>query len=261
MQRVRSKYYKTPEGRLHYVVKPGKGTPIVAIHGVGSNHTVWRLPLQGIKNPLILIDMHGHGRSTPAWTQVNSVVSDIMCILSHEHVKRPILIGNSLGSSVALRLALKVKPRKLILTSPFFGDVIRGSIPIRTLCGVLSKLILQFKNHQFVDYSKHAKRPSLLYPFLDLKGTALRTWLRGASSCLSVKLSELPPAIPTLVVFGARDPFVLHYTLEQQLKKSQGAAVGMDCDHLLLYHRPASVGEIVREFIQTKHHLTFSSDQ
>lgn len=251
-RKSQSIYHKTSRGDIHYIKESGKGIPIIAIHGVGSNHTVWKEPLKGFANPKILIDLHGHGKSTKQFMRLDAIVDDIIKLLAKERIKCPIIIGNSLGSSIAVRLSGKIKPSKLILIGPFFRDVIRYIGYVRPLFHLLGKLQLRTPIIRFVDYSKTHAPTSWLYPFIDLQGTTLRTWMAGSAVAMGVRLAELSKEVPTLIIFGTKDRFLSMGYLYHHLRQLNASAIGIDCDHLVLYNNPKETSSVIRQFLKTK---------
>ncbi len=245
----KSCYHKTTAGVIHYIRRKGYGVTIVAIHGVGSNHTVWKKALSGFKNPLVMVDLHGHGKTTNPWTSMNIIVRDIRDVLAKEKIRRPILIGNSLGSSIAVMLSKHVKIEKLILIGPFFYDVIHKVKYIRPMLSALSKVSVQNPLRKFVDYSKEKARNSMLYPFIDLQGTSFSTWMAGAAATMEVRLADVSKKTPTLVIFGTKDRYLAQGFLEHQLKDINASAIGIDCDHLVLYHKPKEISNILKSFL------------
>jgi pimeloyl-ACP methyl ester carboxylesterase len=99
------------------------GLPILALHGVlvgTSNwiHQMLRLP----QFHWIVPAIRGHGESSPAGEcpSIERAALDALAVLDAEGVDRAVVIGNSLGGTVALALAL-LRPervRALLLAEP-----------------------------------------------------------------------------------------------------------------------------------------------
>jgi pimeloyl-ACP methyl ester carboxylesterase len=108
--------------RIAYDVN-GDGPPILTLHGVlvgTSNwiHQMLRLP----RFHWIAPALRGHGRSSPAGNQpsIEQAAFDAVAVLDAEGVDRAVAVGNSLGATVGLALAL-LRPRwvqALILVEP-----------------------------------------------------------------------------------------------------------------------------------------------
>jgi len=104
-----------------YARREGTGPPIVLLHGVGGNHTVWNQVVPGLSPHFTLIvpDLRGHGR-TPA-PEVSrftfaELEGDVLRLLDHDQCPSVHLVGLSGGSLLALRLALDKPERVRSLT-------------------------------------------------------------------------------------------------------------------------------------------------
>ncbi len=106
---------------LAYTQK-GSGDPIVLLHGLGSDrHTFdYIIPYLARRYSVYAPDLKGFGES-PKPTDDNYSIYDHYLVIKHflmrHHIQHPIVVGHSLGGSVALLLALdqQVGVKKLIL--------------------------------------------------------------------------------------------------------------------------------------------------
>ncbi len=108
--------------RIAYEVN-GDGPPVLALHGVlvgTSNwiHQMLRLP----RFRWIAPALRGHGESSPAGEHptIEQAAFDAVTVLDTEGIDRAVVVGNSLGATVGLALAL-LRPRRvraLILVEP-----------------------------------------------------------------------------------------------------------------------------------------------
>lgn len=96
--------------RLHVTDHGGDGRPVVLLHG-GSAHSRWWdfvVPHLGSVHAYAL-DLRGHGDSgeaTAAQYSIADYASDVGALIAHFALERPVLVGHSLGSFVALRHAV-----------------------------------------------------------------------------------------------------------------------------------------------------------
>ncbi len=119
--------------RIAYEVRSDHpdGVPILALHGVlvgTSNwiHQMLRLPTFHWIAPAI----RGHGDSSPAGDSptIERAALDALAVLDAEGVERAVVIGNSLGATVALALAL-LRPERvigLLLAEPSIPQLLPG---------------------------------------------------------------------------------------------------------------------------------------
>jgi 3-oxoadipate enol-lactonase len=104
-----------------YARREGSGPPIVLLHGVGGNHTVWNqvIPLLARECSVIAPDLRGHGRtSAPEGSHFTyaELEGDVLRLMDHDHIPSAHLAGLSGGSLLALRLALDQRDRARSLT-------------------------------------------------------------------------------------------------------------------------------------------------
>lgn len=87
----------------------GKGTPtIVLIHSIGGDRSDWDpvAPALAKRHRLLLVDLPGHGRSSPPDTEtVASAARALEQVLARNKVTRALLVGHSYGALVALEIA------------------------------------------------------------------------------------------------------------------------------------------------------------
>ena len=92
--------------RIHYIERPGNGTPVVLIHGLPGTADDWNevTPLLA-GHRTIAIDRPGFGYSSGGYVKFNRQVEVIDALLQRLHVARPIIVGHSYGGTTALAFA------------------------------------------------------------------------------------------------------------------------------------------------------------
>lgn len=93
----------------------GQGDPVVLIHGVGLDHTMWDATAAVLSagHRVIRYDMLGHGQSeNPAGERrLDDFVDQLARLLDELELPRASLVGFSMGGLVALRFALRFPER------------------------------------------------------------------------------------------------------------------------------------------------------
>jgi pimeloyl-ACP methyl ester carboxylesterase len=112
---------------ISYVeLNPKAEQTVVFVHGLGSNLKFWRYQIDAFAKAgyrVIAADMLGYGKSSkPAGFSYSmpDMAEVLHALLLAREVKKPILVGHSMGGQVAMSLAI-ARPefaKKLVLTSP-----------------------------------------------------------------------------------------------------------------------------------------------
>ena len=89
--------------------------PLVFIHGAGGTHLHWPHQVRRIPNQRILaLDLPGHGKSAGIGSQsISDYASQIVEFLDASRLNAAVFIGHSMGSAIALTLALDFPKRVL----------------------------------------------------------------------------------------------------------------------------------------------------
>jgi len=116
----RSDMISLNDGQLHYE-EAGSGQPVVLLHAGIADSRMWdaQFDVFAAHYRVVRYDMRGFGRSTTP-TMPYAHVSDLVALLDHLGIERPILIGASQGGRVALEFALLHPERTaaLVLSAP-----------------------------------------------------------------------------------------------------------------------------------------------
>ena len=113
-------------------LQSGAGDPVLFVHGFGSELSAWRPLLAhiGVANPILAIDLPGHGGAANASADsFDDLVTIVRAALAAEKLDRLHLVGHSLGAAVATAIAGggDLDVRSLTLISPAgLGPKING---------------------------------------------------------------------------------------------------------------------------------------
>lgn len=130
---------------LYYAERgDSSGPPVVLLHGLTmSSRTMERLADSLDDHRVLLLDLHGHGKSTtlrePERYEIREFADDVVALLDHLEIDRAVIGGLSLGANVAYEVALRhpERVRALVLEMPVFA---RG-VPVgRAFFSALSAL-------------------------------------------------------------------------------------------------------------------------
>ncbi|WP_137285174.1 alpha/beta fold hydrolase [Halorussus salinisoli] len=89
--------------------RSGEGSPLLAVHGSGGTHDVWKGQLGRLasERPVVALDLSGHGESEdfdadPGWETLSAYADDVLAVA--DETDAGVLVGHSLGGAVALQL-------------------------------------------------------------------------------------------------------------------------------------------------------------
>jgi pimeloyl-ACP methyl ester carboxylesterase len=216
MNNIEGKTIKVDGLDAHYYTA-GSGEPLVVIHGGGGDARTWWKNIAELSERYTVYapDLPGYGGSQPLDGDVYiPELSDFLgSFASNLGLEKFYLVGHSMGGGVALNYTLRSphKIKKLVLVSSLcLGREIAFwvrlmSIPafIRSL-GVLTVTVLKGIKWLF-ERLNPAEYIMPLSPASVTIGGNITTF-RQQSMVLENRLAEV--AVPTLLVWGAKDPIV-----------------------------------------------------
>ena len=104
--------------KTFYQINIKKDPPIIFVHGVGLNHSIWEPQIDAFDNTVIAYDILGHGKTPLVKKDITfEDFSDQLTNLVDElNIKRFHLVGFSIGSLIARNFACKFNHRLESLT-------------------------------------------------------------------------------------------------------------------------------------------------
>lgn len=90
----------------------GEGAPVVLLHGLGLTGAIWNRVRDGFGPgyQLVLVDLRGAGRTRELQREELTLqrwADDLGALLAELGIHRPVLVGHSLGASIAVKYALE----------------------------------------------------------------------------------------------------------------------------------------------------------
>ena len=101
-----------------YLLNQKIDTPIVFIHGVGLNHTIWKPQIDAFNNTVIVYDILGHGKTPLNKDNISfdDFSNQLINLIDELKIKKIHLVGFSIGSLIARNFASKFNERLESLT-------------------------------------------------------------------------------------------------------------------------------------------------
>jgi 3-oxoadipate enol-lactonase len=114
--------YAEVNGTCLYYETAGSGTPVVLIHGSGSDLRLWDAQVETSAEQYLVLryDLRGHGKSAVPGNEPYAHAADLDALLGHLNLPQAHVIGLSLGGEIALNFALAYpeKTMNLVLAGP-----------------------------------------------------------------------------------------------------------------------------------------------
>jgi pimeloyl-ACP methyl ester carboxylesterase len=237
---------------------------VVFLHGAEHDHSVWILQSRYLAHHgfgVLALDLPGHGRSAgPALDSVEAIATAVAQCLDAAGVEKPVLVGHSMGSLIALELAGKQPERvaKLVLVGSAF--------PMRVSKELLDATRDDEPQAQDMvniwSHSTYAAKPSNPGPGFWIVGANLRLMQRIRPGVMHVDFRACDAyaagleraaqvRCPTLMILGGRDAM----TPARAARALQGAIAGQktvllpSAGHALMAEQPDGVLDALRAFL------------
>ena len=102
--------------KIQLAIWEGKGKQILCVHGITANSRFWDCLASAlsIHHKMIAMDLRGRGLSDkpPTGYSIENHCKDILAVMTDQGLKRPVLMGHSLGAFISLVFAAQ-NPEKI----------------------------------------------------------------------------------------------------------------------------------------------------
>ncbi len=269
---------------LHYAAAGEPDAPLaVLLHGFPELWYGWRelLPRLGASRLAVAPDQRGYGESDrPAAVgayRLENLVGDVLGLADHLGKERFAVVGHDWGGVVAWALAM-ARPdrveRLVVVNAPhpaIFARERRENPDQRAASGYIDLLVSPMGEAALAsdDFTRmfDGLRTEAGETWLDAADraayreawsrpgalTGMLNWYRAAelSSSGAGKAPAAPVEVPTLVVWGERDRYLLPGNLDGLDERVEDLEVVRipDAGHWVVHERPERVGELVETFL------------
>jgi len=249
---------------LNYL-KSGRGDPVVLIHGMGSDHTVWEglVPLLRKDYKTIAVDLRGHGHSskTPGPYTIELFAEDISLFLKSLNIEQAHFMGHSMGGLVLQELAVKNPERFKSLT--LISSFTYIDPPLKDVLINLKNIITEEGYKSFFDACLNlANTPEFIKENRELFSKirdentiicSISSIIDTINACLDVNLADSIKNIrtPTLVIAGDEDVFTPIYhgmKIRESIPNSKMEIIEGG-GHNLLVEKPVETYSVIKRFL------------
>lgn len=250
----------TTAGPIGFEERGGGGTPILFLHGVGSDKSVWRPQMEhfGSERRAIAFDYPGYGDSGPAKAGAtrDDFAGAILSAMDALEVERAHVCGLSLGGVIAIAMHAAAPGRcaSLILADTFavhpdgrgiYDRSVAGSADMRAFAEARADFLL-------AQPADSAVRGEVVATMSRIDSAAYvigaeAVWLADQRE----RVREI--SVPTLVLCGEDDkptPPALSRELHSLIANARLEWIA-DAGHLTNLERPAVFNRLVGDFIET----------
>jgi pimeloyl-ACP methyl ester carboxylesterase len=246
----------------------GAGAPLVLLHALGSSRHVWEPVIAALSDhfDVIAVDLPGFGGSPPLPGTVTptpaALAAAIADALDTTGVRRPHVVGNSLGGWIALELAALRPLASLTLLSPaglwprdtpvYCRISLRATRWLTThLPGLLNRIV-NYRFGRILVLGQSHGRPARMSP------AQARAAIEAMGSCVGFDATlaatihrrytpRAPLDIPVAVAFGSRDRILprRQWRRTDMLPRDSIVAELPRCGHFPMADDPAAVTRLV----------------
>jgi 3-oxoadipate enol-lactonase len=269
--RIAVKTLDVSGGKIAYE-EGGRGRPVVLLHEGIADRRVWNreFPLIARDHRVVRYDLRGYGGSTPATAEF-SPVRDLVALLDHLHLARPLIVGPSMGGKIALDLTLAFpeKVGALLLIAPGYSgmdyDHVPGGKATFELDERLSKAAVDAwaagNLEEATENLRQLWAASLTGDALDLFRTMVRDNAKEVfeersgrfetrdGEPAAARLNEI--RVPTLILVGDHDNPAMPHCANFLARGISGSQVQLipGADHLVNLSRPDAFDAALREIL------------
>ena len=240
----------------------GQGPPVLMLHGWTCDGADWSWLASdlAVDHRVVVVDLRGHGRSTrtvdPYGAQV--LANDMVRVLQHLSIERVVVVGHSMGTTVASALAVEYPDTvsALVLIDPKYGipderaEPLTSAMmqdPLETARDIFSRFYVA--ESPLWQRFWHERRLQGMPPS-DLARTFLAMWGPDSLGRRSVAQSYLERRkCPVLVVYSGLSAEAAEW--EQSLAHGpyDQVVVWTGAGHFLHQERPAEFARLIRDWL------------
>lgn len=257
-------------GRRIYYERQGAGPALLFLHGAGSNAATWwqQLPAFAPAYTCLTMDIRCFGRSVAPTAEFSlpMFTADVLAVLDAERIDRAVLVGQSLGGMIGLRVALRHPDRVAGFVACDTSLAIDHPTLVESIERRLGTVPAVSVEQRSLGAWFLANHPALAALYAQINhfnpsahSIAAEEW-RAAMLSLNEPAQLTPTAdlsnlsCPTLFIVGAEDPIVpatLMHELSALVAGSEVAVVDQAA-HSAYFEKPAEFNHRVLDFIRRR---------
>jgi len=244
---------------LHYTVHPAEGSqdrpPLLLIHGAGGNHLTWHPYIRRMSGSTVYaLDLPGHGQSQGAGRlSIEDYARDVLYFMDALQIGKAVIAGLSMGSAIALTLALLHSGRLAGMALLGGGAKMRVAKSILETAGndaTFASAVETINSNCFGAYASQDLVQLSRQAMLKMNPPAL---LGDFQACdqfdVTSQLCDIH--LPTLIICGAEDvmtPPKFSRFLKEQISNAR-LHILEQSGHMVTLEQPEKVVELLKQFM------------
>lgn len=240
----------------YHVYQQGEKPPVVLIHGAGGSHLSWPSEIRRMPGfRIFALDLPGHGKSPGGGQQtILGYTQAIVKWLEAVGLYKAVFIGHSMGSAIALMLALEYPERVSALA--LLGSAARLQVNPILLEEASSPATLSNAVDRIIAWSFSPSAPVNLTRLVAKRMAETRPSVLYSDflACDAFDITHRIPRIsqPTLIICGEHDrmtPLRQSQFLANSLPKARLEVIP-EAGHMVMLEKPSEVASVLRRFLE-----------
>ncbi len=242
---------------------------LIFLHGLGGDLADWsdeKKYFSKLGYKVIVLDMKGHGLSERKENfesyKFDCFVEDIVSLIKHEKLKKPVLIGHCFGGMVTMILAGKYPEiaEALVLIdtgykSPKLSRLVANNYPLRKLFLMIMKIAPAFYFKGHADNKRFLESEDYDWQriFSDVSHVSLKSYMLISKNLWNYDIEKSLDSItiPTLVIEGSRDsifPPDVAKKIHKRIIRSDIFLI-KNANHILVTNDPKDLNSVIHNYL------------
>jgi len=229
--------------------------PVLLVHGAGGSHLSWHPHLRRLRGETVYaLDLPGHGQSEGEGRQsIQEYAEDVIRFMDAANIQMAVLAGISMGSAIALTLALNHPERIAGLVLIGGGAKMRVAPSILETVGNPDTFEAAVETINVNSFAPAVSKDLLRLSKQELLKMPPSVLLSDFLACSQFDVSErlLEIKTPALILCGGHDrmmPPKFSHTLRDALPNARLLIIE-DAGHMAQLERPDEVAEAMKQFL------------
>ncbi|MBK8419697.1 alpha/beta hydrolase [Candidatus Villigracilis saccharophilus] len=244
-------YYFSHESQDNSVKRP----PLILIHGAGGSYISWPAQIRRLEGERIFaLDLPGHGQSEGVGRHsVDEYAEDVIAFMKALKIRAAVLVGISMGSAIALTVALKYPKKVLGLGLLGGGAKLRVAPPVLEWAAnpnTFESAVDMVNENCFSEGAPQSLLALSKKQMMEIRPPVFHGDLLACNEFDVIGQLEKMD-LPALIICGAEDkmtPVKFSELLKSRIANSQLHVIE-HAGHMVMLEQPDRIAELLKEFV------------